>query len=100
MAETMRMQREKYDAAAGDVWRLDPEVTFLNHGSFGACPMSVLRRQAELRAQMEREPVQFFVRAMQGLLDESRGELARLIGCDAADLVFVANATDGVNCVL
>ena len=86
--------------AAGDIWRLDSTVTMLNHGSFGACPAAVLLRQDELRAQLEREPVQFFVRAMQGLLDESREELARLIGCDAADLVFVANATDGVNCVL
>ena len=83
-----------------DAWQLDPTVTMLNHGSFGSCPAAVLRRQDELRAQLEREPVQFFVRQMQPLLDESRGELSGLIGCDPADLVFVSNATAGVNCVL
>ena len=83
-----------------DAWQLDPTVTMLNHGSFGSCPVPVLRRQDELRAQLEREPVQFFVRQMQPLLDESRRELSGLIGCDPADLVFVSNATDGVNCVL
>ena len=49
-------------AAAGassshaDLWTLDPEVAYLNHGSFGACPRQVLEFQAELRAQLEREP--------------------------------------------
>ena len=43
-------------------WTLDPEITFLNHRSFGACPKPVLARQAELRAQLEREPVRFFNR--------------------------------------
>ncbi len=100
MVEPVEDSQRANATVASDLWRLDPAVTFLNHGSFGACPAAVLRRQDELRAQLEQEPVQFFVRAMQGLLDESRGELARLIGCDAADLVFVANATDGVNCVL
>jgi isopenicillin-N epimerase len=86
--------------ALRDAWPLDPMVTMLNHGSFGSCPVAVLRRQDELRAQLEREPVQFFVREMQPLLDESRESLAHLIGCDAADLVFVSNATAGVNSVL
>lgn len=96
----MATTRKQGDAAARDAWPLDPAVTMLNHGSFGSCPVAVLRRQDELRAQLEREPVLFFTRRMQPLLDESRGNLARLIGCDAADLVLVGNATAGVNCVL
>ena len=72
----------------------------LNHGSFGACPRPVLELQDRLRTQMEGEPVRFFFREMQPLLDESRRALAALIGADEADLVFVCNATTGVNSVL
>jgi isopenicillin-N epimerase len=81
-------------------WTLDPAVTYLNHGSFGATPRVVLEKQNELRAQMEREPVRFFVRELEPLLDEARETLARFIGADAAGLAFVTNATAGVNAVL
>ena len=81
-------------------WDLDPEVTFLNHGSFGACPRVVMQLQQELRQRMEREPVLFVHREMEALLDQARGELAQFVGCDAADLAFVPNATTGVNTVL
>ena len=81
-------------------WMLDPAVVMLTHGSFGACPRAVLERQQQLRSEMEKEPVGFFFRRMQPLLDESRRVLAALIGADPADLVFVRNATTGINCVL
>lgn len=81
-------------------WTLDPEVTFLNHGSFGACPRVVLEAQCELQARIEREPVTFLLRELEWRLDEARAELARFVGADMRDLAFVSNATAGVNAVL
>lgn len=81
-------------------WTLDPEVVFLNHGSFGACPRPVLAEQDRLRAQIEREPVQFFLQALEPLLDAARAEVAAFVGARPEDLVFVRNATAGVNAVL
>ena len=82
------------------LWPLDPAVAYLNHGSFGACPTAILERQSELRARLEREPVDFLVRALPGLLDEARAALAPFVGADADDLVFVPNATAGVHAVV
>jgi isopenicillin-N epimerase len=81
-------------------WSLDPEVVFLNHGSFGACPLRILERQQELRAEMEREPVEFLYRRHEARIDEAREALGRFVGAHADDLAFVPNATTGVNTVL
>jgi len=82
------------------LWLLDPRVTFLNHGSFGACPRPVLAFQQKLRSHLEAEPLKFFARDWEPLLDNARNQLAEFVGADARDLVFVSNATTGVNSVL
>jgi isopenicillin-N epimerase len=82
------------------LWSLDPNITFLNHGSFGACPIAVLKHQQSLQAQMEAAPVRFFAMELEALIDEARQALAHFVGADAAGLVFVPNATAGVNTVL
>ena len=83
-----------------DHWSLDPAVTFLNHGSFGACPIEVLRHQGALRAELEAEPVRFLSRELDDRIDAARDALARFLDADAEDLAFVPNATSGVNAVL
>jgi isopenicillin-N epimerase len=87
-------------AVSPHAWTLDPEVTYLNHGAFGACPRPVLERQSELRTLLEREPVRFFDRQLEPLLDAARAALAKLVHADPEDLVFVTNATQGVCTVL
>lgn len=81
-------------------WMLDPTVTFLNHGSFGACPIPVLAAQQRWRERMERQPLQFLGTDIEALLDAARAELAAFVGAEPGDLVFVPNATTGVNAVL
>jgi len=81
-------------------WTLDPAVAYLNHGTFGACPRVVLEFQEELRARMEREPIDFLVRALPGLLAKARAALGAFAGADPEGIVFVPNATTGVNAAL
>ena len=78
---------------------LDPDVVFLNHGSFGACPREVIAAQQHWVLEMERNPVEFLGRRSAQLLAQARERLAGYLGADAADLVFVPNATTGVNIV-
>src|SRR4051812_12264066 len=81
-------------------WGLDPEIDFLNHGSFRACPKAVLETQRVYRDRLEREPVSFMVRELEQLLGEARDILGRFVGAQGDDLAFVSNATTGVNTVL
>jgi len=76
---------------------LDQDVTFLNHGSFGACPRAVFERYQEWQLELEREPVLFLARRIDALLAEARAALGNYVGADPDDLVFVPNATSGVN---
>ena len=80
-----------------DLFLLDPEVTFLNHGSFGATPRAVFERYQAWQRDLEREPVDFIARRLWPLLAEARAELGAFVGAQADDLTFVQNATTGVN---
>jgi len=82
------------------LWQLDPSVVFLNHGSFGACPKVVLDKQTQWRSQLESQPLRFFMREFEELLDRARDSLAAFVGAVPEELVFVPNATTGVNAVL
>jgi isopenicillin-N epimerase len=80
-----------------DLFLLDPAVTYLNHGSFGACPRPVFEVYQHWQRELEREPVEFIVRRLPGLLAESRAALGAYVGAAADDLTFVPNAGTGVN---
>jgi isopenicillin-N epimerase len=83
-----------------ELWALDPGVTFLNHGSFGACPRVVLDAAQRVRERVEHEPVRFLVGELEHLLDEARAEVAAFVGAQAQDLAWVPNATTGVSTVV
>ncbi len=91
-------------------WALDPRIVYLNHGTVGATPRRVLARQQAIRDEMERQPARFLLRECSGLVGAPRtaptllrlaaAEVADFCGCEGDDLVFVDNATAGVNAVL
>ena len=82
-----------------DLFLLDPDLVFLNHGSFGACPREVLDAQHDWQRQMERNPVEFLGRGSAQLLSDARNSLGTAIGARGADLIFIPNSTTGVNIV-
>ncbi len=97
-----------FGRAVRDQWPLDPEITYLNHGTVGVTPLAVLKRQDEIRREIESNPSAVLLRDIAGMLGASRpgrlrraaGEVARFLGAGPDDLVFVGNATEGVNAVL
>jgi isopenicillin-N epimerase len=82
-----------------DLFVLDPEIVFLNHGSFGAAPQAVLEAYQKWQYRLERQPVQFIVREMLATLENAREVLGAYINASASNLVFVPNVTFGVNIV-
>ena len=91
-------------------WLLDPNITYLNHGTVGAPPKRVLRKQQDLRDEMERQPSRFVLRELNGSqpmpwrsesrLREAIAHTAPFVGSRPEDLVFVPNVTTGLNAVL
>jgi isopenicillin-N epimerase len=79
---------------------LDPEVVYLNHGSYGACPAPVFERYQELQRELERNPMALLAREFDERMAEARAALAAFVGARGDDLVFVSNATAGLNAVI
>lgn len=80
------------------LWGLQPDISYLNHGAFGATPRRVLEAQQALQWRMEAQPMDFFVRQLPELCSSSADELAAYVGAD--EVLLVDNATTGVNAVL
>ncbi|MDP9369201.1 MAG: aminotransferase class V-fold PLP-dependent enzyme [Chloroflexota bacterium] len=85
--------------ALRDLFLLDPDVVFLNHGSFRACPRPVFDVYQSWQRELEWQPVEFLQRLGAALLDEARTRLAAYVNAAPDDLVFVPNATIGLNVV-
>ena len=82
-----------------DQFFLDSDITFLNHGSFGACAKPVYEDLLNWQMQMEREPVKFFEDTIFDALKKSRQVLGKYINCPADDLVYFPNPTTALNAV-
>ncbi len=82
-----------------DLFLLDPDITFLNHGSFGACPRPVFDEDQRWQRELEWQPVEFLGRRFGALMRQARVALGDFVGADADDLVYVTNATVGLNIV-
>jgi isopenicillin-N epimerase len=81
-------------------WRLDPSITFLNHGSYGACPEVVIDAQNEIRSLMEREPVRFYMQHLERLSDVVRQRVGQFINARPQDIAFAPNATVAIATIL
>ena len=89
------------DTILRDLFLLREDLVFLNHGSFGACPRPVHARYQALQCELESNPVAFLAedREFPGRMREARQRLATFVGARRDDLVFVPNATFGLNVV-
>jgi isopenicillin-N epimerase len=82
-----------------ELFLLDPEISFLNHGSFGACPIPVFETYQAWQRQLEKQPVEFLGRRIQESLAEARARLGEFLGAAADDLVYFTNPTSAINMV-
>ncbi|MEU1235390.1 aminotransferase class V-fold PLP-dependent enzyme [Micromonospora aurantiaca] len=82
------------------LFSLDPSVSHLNHGSFGAVPIAVQRAQQRLRDEMEANPLRFFTQGLVDRIAHARRHLATFLGADPEGTTLVGNATTGAAVVL
>lgn len=82
-----------------EAFLLREDITFLNFGSFGACPKPIFEEYQRFQRELEYEPVQFIVKTGPEYLKESRIRLGEYLTCDSEDLVYVPNPTYAVNMV-
>lgn len=79
---------------------LNPEITFLNHGSFGACPKSIFDNYQYWQTELEDEPVQFIQKKSAGYLKNAKEALGEYIHCSADDFFFTPNPTIAINTIM
>jgi isopenicillin-N epimerase len=96
---TISGRKKKLMKSIKKLFMLDPNVVFLNHGSFGACPIPVFKVYQEWQRKLERQPVAFIASQLENRLRDARMALGRYIQADAENIVFVPNATFGVNVI-
>jgi isopenicillin-N epimerase len=90
---------ERRHVAIRSEFLIDPDVVFLNHGSFGACPRPVFERYQAWQRELEQQPVDFLSRRQRDLLAEARARLAAYVKAGPDDVVYVPNVTTALNIV-
>jgi len=90
----------EYGKSILNLWNINPDITFLNNGSFGATPKSVLQKQRYYSDIMESNPVEFIIEKSWELLDIANKKLADLVNAKPANISFIENATTAVNSAL
>jgi isopenicillin-N epimerase len=83
-----------------DKFLLRPDINYLNHGSFGACPIDVFDDYQKWQRLLEEEPLQFITKSGMVYLESSKQALADFINCDKDDLVYVTNPSTAMNTVI
>ena len=83
-----------------DWFLLDPDITFLNHGSFGACPKPVFADYQNWQRKLEKQPIQFMTEILYDGLKKSRESLSKFVGCHDDEIIFFSNPTTAVTNVI
>ena len=83
-----------------NLFLLDPNITYLNHGSFGACPVSVFNDYQSWQKKLEQQPVQFITKHLWQHLEEARKELGGFLNCKGDDILLFPNPTTAINNVI
>jgi isopenicillin-N epimerase len=83
-----------------DWFLLDPDITFLNHGSYGACSKPVFKEYQDWQQKLENQPVQFMTNQVYSAMEKSRESMSQFVGCDEKELVFFQNPTTAVTNVI
>jgi isopenicillin-N epimerase len=96
----MTRDLDKHSDDLRSLFLLRPDVTFFNHGSFGACPRPVFESYQRWQLELERQPVEFMQHRLNDLLLQARQRLGTFLNADAEDLVFVTNVSLGLNTII
>ena len=82
-----------------DLFLLSPDITYLNFGSFGACPQPIFEVYQQMQLELERAPVQFIIKTGIEKLANARQVLSKYIDCDAEDVVYMTNPSYAINTI-
>jgi isopenicillin-N epimerase len=94
------LQKNKLLSVSKSQFLLDNTITYLNHGSFGACPKPVFEAFQRFQLELETEPTDFIVKRQPKYLKTARESLSKFVGCEAHDLFFTSNPTFAINVIM
>ena len=82
------------------LFMLDPKITYLNHGSFGACPTPIFNELIKWQKKLELEPTKHLAFDIYEYLEQSRISLSNYIDCNKDDIIFSPNPSTALNTVI